>query len=161
MGMPAARIGDLTVCPGTTLVPGLPSPNVMIGGKFAWLGMTAAAAAALAKVVAEEVKKVAEATAAVTAAPDPTTKSAAAANLVDAQKEMATNVCKAMTGGGTLSINLCAVPLPVPHVQGVVIKPSQTVLINNWGACRVGDPIQEIAFLNSIAVGEFRVLIGG
>ncbi len=161
MGMPAARIGDLTACPGTTLTPGLPSLSVKIGGKPAWLGMTAMAAAALAKVVAEEVEKVAKATAAVAAAPDPTSKTAATAKLVDAQKDMATNVCAAMTGGGSLSINLCAVPLPVPHVQGVVIKPSQTVLINNWGACRVGDPIQEVAFLNTITMGEPTVMIGG
>ena len=161
MGMPAARIGDLTSCAGTPLAPGLPSINVKIGGKFAWLGMTAMAAAALAKVVAEEAEKVAKATTAVAAAPDPTSKTAAQAKLVDAQKDMATNVCNAMTGGGSLSINACAVLLPIPHVQGVVIKPSQTVLINNWGACRVGDPIQEVAFLNTIAQGEPTVMIGG
>ena len=48
-----------------------------------------------------------------------------------------------MTGGGTLSINICPL-FPLPHVQGVVVTPSQTVLINNWGACRMGDIIQEV-----------------
>lgn len=158
-GPPAARLNDLTAH-GSPLVPGPPSMNVIIGGQPAWLGMTAAAAAALAATVAAELEKVAKATAAVAAAPDPTSKTAAAAKLVDAQKEMVENVCAAMTGGGALSINLCPL-FPLPHVQGVVIKPSQTVIINNWGACRIGDIIQEATAVNSIVSGCPTVLIGG
>ena len=35
MGLPAARIGDMT-SHGTPLAPGPGSPTVIIGGKFAW-----------------------------------------------------------------------------------------------------------------------------
>ena len=73
---------------------------------------------------------------------------------------MAKNVSAAMTGGGTLSINICPL-FPLPHVQGVVITPSQTVLINKWGACRIGDTIQEVTAVNALAMGEFTVIIGG
>ena len=158
MGMPAARITDLTVH-GSPLVPGPPSPNVLIGGLPAWLGMTAAAAAALAATVAKEAKNVAEKTATATAAAGTPAAAAAQADMLDAQAQMAKNVCAAMTGGG-LSINICPL-FPLPHVQGVVITPSQTVLINNWGACRIGDTIQEVTAVNAIAMGLPTVIIGG
>jgi uncharacterized Zn-binding protein involved in type VI secretion len=156
---PAARITDPTVH-GSPLVPGPPSLNVLIGGLPAWLGMTAAAAAALAATIAKEAKNVAEKTATATAAAGTPAAAAATADMLDAQAQMATNVSAAMTGGGTLSINICPL-FPLPHVQGVVITPSQTVLINNWGACRMGDIIQEVTAVNAIAMGVPTVIIGG
>ena len=80
--------------------------------------------------------------------------------MLQAQKDLVTDATSQMTGGGTLSINICPL-FPLPHVQGVVITPSQTVFINNWGACRVGDMIQEVTAVNSIAVGCPTVIIGG
>ena len=41
----------------------------------------------------------------------------------------------------------------MPDGPGVVITPSQTVLINGMGACRVGDMIQEATSVNTIAMG--------
>jgi uncharacterized Zn-binding protein involved in type VI secretion len=49
----------------------------------------------------------------------------------------------------------------VPDGAGVVINGSQTVLINNLAACRIGDIIQEAISVNSIAMGLPTVLIGG
>jgi len=161
MGQPAARINDLTAH-GSPLVPGPPSMNVIIGGQQAWLGMTAAAAAALAKVIAEGVKDVADKTAKAAAAaslgPIPAAK--AQKDQVEAQKKAISNACNAMACG--VSINMCPMlTVLIPHVMGVVTTPSQTVFINNWGACRVGDTITETTAVNQIAVGLPTVLIGG
>lgn len=49
----------------------------------------------------------------------------------------------------------------VPHVGGVVIKGSLSVLINNLPAARQGDQIVEVGPPNSIAMGEMSVIIGG
>jgi len=64
---------------------------------------------------------------------------------------------------GGADINTCATPLPIPpHGPGVVITPSKTVMINNLGACRVGDTILEaIGPPDSIAMGCLTVIIGG
>lgn len=59
-----------------------------------------------------------------------------------------THVCPLVTG-------------VVPHVGGVVVKGSLTVLINNLPAARQGDVIQEAGPPNSIAVGCLTVQIGG
>ncbi len=48
----------------------------------------------------------------------------------------------------------------VPHVGGVVVKGSTTVLINNFPAARQGDSVVEVGPPNSIALGETTVLIG-
>lgn len=159
---PAARIGDLTAH-GGPLFPGPPSTNVLIGGQFAWLGMTAAAAAALAATIAAGAKNVAEKTAqaAAAATAGPIASAAAQADLADATAQAALDTANAMTGSG-VSTNACPiVKLLVPDGIGVVIMPSQTVLINNWGACRVGDMIQEVTSVNAIAQGHFQTIIGG
>jgi uncharacterized Zn-binding protein involved in type VI secretion len=49
----------------------------------------------------------------------------------------------------------------VPHVGGVAVKGSTTVLINNLPAVRQGDIITEAGPPNTIAVGCSTVLIGG
>jgi len=49
----------------------------------------------------------------------------------------------------------------VPHVGGIVVKGSTTVLINNLPAARQGDIIIEIGPPNTISIGEFTVIIGG
>jgi hypothetical protein len=129
----------------------------------AWLGMTAAAAAALAATIAAGAKKVAEKTAqaAAAASAGPVASAAAQADLAKATAQAATDTANAMTGSG-VSTNACpVVKLLVPDGIGVVITPSQTVMINNWGACRVGDMIQEVTSVNSIAKGCPTVIIGG
>ena len=156
---PAARIGYLTAH-GSPLVPGPPSPNVLIGGQPAWLGMTAAAAAALVKTITDGLADVADKTTKNAAAAGTPAATKTAKDLLDAQTKLVSDATSQMTGGGTLSINLCPL-FPLPHVQGVVITPSQTVFINGWGACRVGDMIQEVTAVNSIAQGLPTVIIGG
>jgi uncharacterized Zn-binding protein involved in type VI secretion len=49
---------------------------------------------------------------------------------------------------------------PVPHVGGVVIAGSVTVLINNLPAARQGDIVTEIGPPNTIVMGCPTVLIG-
>jgi uncharacterized Zn-binding protein involved in type VI secretion len=159
---PAARLNDLTAH-GGTLVPGLPSLNVIIGGQPAWLGMTAAAVAALAATIAAGAKDVADKTAKVAAAglAGPIAVAKAEKDLVEATAKAASDTAKAMTSSGA-SINACPiVKLLVPDGIGVVITPSNTVLINNLGACRVGDVIQEVTSVNAIAMGIPTVIIGG
>lgn len=160
-GPPAARITDLTAH-GSPLMPGPPSPNVLIGGLPAWLGLTAAGAAALGAVIAQGAADVAAATAAVGAASagGPAAVAAANANLVDATATAAANTAAAMAGSGA-SLNLCPLlTVLVPHGVGVVVSPSATVIINNMGACRIGDAIVEVTAPNTIASGFPTVLIG-
>ena len=57
---------------------------------------------------------------------------------------------------------LPGMPPPVPHGLGVVIDGSQTVLINNLPACRMGDTIIEaLGPPNKIIMGMPTVIIGG
>ena len=97
MGQPAARVGDLT-SHGTPLAPGPGSPNVLIGGRFAWRAATDF------------------------------------------------HACPLFNG-------------PSPHVGGVVIIGSPTVLINGLFAARQGDFVGE-GPPNAIVLGEMTVLIG-
>ncbi|MBX3567875.1 MAG: hypothetical protein KF914_07435 [Rhizobiaceae bacterium] len=159
---PAARITDMTVH-GGPLAPGPPSMNVIIGGLPAWLGLTAAGAAALAATIAAGAKNVADKTAKVAAAgmAGPLAVAKAQADLAEATAKAAADTAAAMTGSGA-SMNACPiVKLLVPDGIGVVIMPSQTVIINNMGACRVGDMIQEVTSVNAIAMGQMNVIIGG
>lgn len=162
----AARINDPTAH-GGLLVPGPPSSNVMIGGQLAWLGMTPAAVATLVKIVTDGLKNIADKTAKVAAAaalPPPGGPPA----LLKAQKDLAQAVKDAVSkavgfmASSGVSMNICpVVKVLIPDGSGVVITPSNTVLINNWGACRVGDTIQEATSVNMIAMGWPTVIIGG
>lgn len=49
----------------------------------------------------------------------------------------------------------------VPHVGGIVVKGSSTVLINNLPAARQGDQIVESGPPNVIVMGAPNVVIGG
>ena len=57
---------------------------------------------------------------------------------------------------------MCATPSPVPpHGPGVVIDGSQTVLINNLPACRLGDTVLEtLGPPDKITGGGLTVFIG-
>ena len=163
---PAARIGDMTAH-GSPLAPGLPSKDVMIGKQPAWLGLTAAGLAVLTKVIEEGVKKIAEAAEKVTkaAALGPPAQAAAAANLVDVTAQVAMDTAAAMTSlvAGGVSQHACpVVKVAIPDGIGLVINPSSTVIINGWGACRLGDTIQEVSSVNTIAAPCCAtVIIGG
>jgi uncharacterized Zn-binding protein involved in type VI secretion len=153
-------MGDMTAH-GGPLAPGPPSPNVLIGGQPAWLGMSAAGAAALASTFSAGMANIATATAANAAAAGTPGAPAAAANLTKTIADSVANMAAQMAGSGA-SINACpVVKVVVPDGPGVVITPSQTVLINGMGACRVGDTIQEATSVNTIAQGLPSVIIGG
>lgn len=157
---PAARMADMTAH-GGPLAPGPPSPNVLIGGQPAWLGMSAAGAAALAATFSTGMSNIAAATAANAAAAGTPGAPVAAANLAKTIAESVANMAAQMAASGA-SMNACPiVKVVVPDGSGVVITPSQTVLINGMGACRVGDMIQEATSVNTIAQGLPTVIIGG
>lgn len=162
---PAARTTDPVVHPlPGMLVPGPGSLNVMIGYLPAWRGVSAAAAASMqaAKVASEIRIKVAEA-ATLAAAGTPGAPAAKLAEETLKAAEAASMSGAITAGAGGADINMCATPLPIPpHGPGVVITPSMTVMINNLGACRVGDTILEaIGPPDMIAMGCPMVIIGG
>lgn len=159
MGQPAARITDMTAH-GSPLAPGPGSTNVLIGGLPAWRGLSAAGAAALAMTIAKGAENIAKATAAQTAAAGTPGAPAAAANLAKAAADAVADAAAAMAASGA-DIHACPiVKVLIPDGPGVVITPSQTVMINGMGACRMGDVIQEATSVNAIAVGLPTVVIG-
>ena len=165
-GRPAARILDPVVHPlPGMLTPGPGSPNVLIGGKPAWRGVMAAAAAAIraAKETSDKAIKVAEA-ATVAAAVPPALGLAAAKAAEETVKSAAAAAMTTMISGaaGGADIHSCLTPLPIPpHGPGVVVDGSQSVLINNLAACRQGDTIVEpVGPPDKILLGLPTVLIG-
>lgn len=160
MGQPAARITEMTAH-GSPLAPGPGSPTVLIGGLPAWRGMSAAAAAALAATIAQGMQNIATATAAQSAAAGTPAAPAAAANLAKAAADAVAGAAALMASSGA-DIHACPIiKVLIPDGPGVVITPSQTVLINGMGASRMGDVIQEATSVNTVALGLPTVLIGG
>lgn len=162
---PAARLMDpvLHPLPGM-LQPGPGSVNVIIGGMLAWRGVPAAAAAALqgAKQTSDAALQVAAgATLAAAGTPGaPAAKAAEEAAKTAALAAMSSMITGA-SGGADIHNCLTVMP-PQPHGPGVVIDGSQTVLINNLPACRMGDTILEaLGPPNKILMGLPTVIIGG
>ncbi len=162
---PAARILDLVLHPlPGVLQPGPGSTNVLIGGLPAWRGVSAAAATAIqaARQVSDATIATAEA-ATLAAAGTPGAPAAKAAE--ETTKAAAAASMGAMITGaaGGADIHNCLTLLPAPpHGPGVVVDGSQTVLINNLSACRVGDTIIEaVGPPNKITMGLSTVIIGG
>ena len=162
---PAARILDNVMHPlPPVLTPGPGSSNTIIGYLPAWRGIPAAAAAALqaAKQVSDIAIQTAEA-ATLAAAGTPGAPAAYAAE--QTAKSTALASLSSMISGmaGMSDIHACTTPSPVPpHGPGVVVDGSQTVLINNMPACRLGDTIIEpLGHPNKIMKGETTVIIGG
>ncbi len=60
----------------------------------------------------------------------------------------------------TSDVHSCPLSTPNPHVGGVVMMGSTTVLINNLPAARVGDIISEAGPPNTIVNGCLTVIIG-
>lgn len=162
---PAARVTDPVIHPlPPILQPGPGSANVLIGSLPAWRGVPAAAAAAMqAAKAASDATLQAAAAATLAAAGTPGAPAAKAAE--EAAKTAALSAMSStITGGaGGADIHNCLTPMPPqPHGPGVVIDGSQTVLINNLPACRMGDTILEaLGPPNKIAMGLPTVIIGG
>jgi uncharacterized Zn-binding protein involved in type VI secretion len=159
-GKPAARVGDMTAH-GSPLSVGPGSFNVTIGKRPAWRGISAAQAAKLAQAVAEGAEKIAKATAKANAAAGTPAGPAAAADLAKVVADTVADLASLMVGFAADMHTCPIVKVVVPDGVGVVINGSQTVLINGLAACRMGDIIQEATSVNTIAVGEFTVSIGG
>lgn len=159
-GKPAARVGDMTAH-GSPLSVGPGSLNVFIGKKPAWRGISAAQAAKLAQAVAEGAEKIAKATATATAAAGTPAAPAATANLAKVVADTVAELASLMASFAADMHTCPIVKVVVPDGVGVVVNGSQTVLINGLAACRMGDIIQETTSVNTIAVGEFTVSIGG
>lgn len=162
---PAARITDNVMHPlPPVLTPGPGSMNVLIGMLPAWRGIPAAAAAALqaAKQASDTAIQAAEA-ATLAAAGTPGAPAAYAAEQTAKGAALAALSSTISSMAGMSDIHTCTTPSPVPpHGPGVVVDGSQTVLINNMPACRMGDTIIEpLGPPNKILKGEMTVVIGG
>ena len=153
-------MGDPTAH-GCPLAPGPGSTNVMIGGQPAWRGMTAAGAAMIGATVAAAMAAIAQAQAVATAAAGSPGGPAAQANLAKTAIEQVANVANAMAGSGADTLACPIVKVVIPDGTGVVMNGSQTVLINKFPACRVGDMVQEATAVSSVAMGCPTVMIGG
>ena len=162
---PAARVTDTVAHPlPPTLGPGPGSPNVLIGSLPAWRGVPGGTASSLqaAKQASDTAIQAAEA-ATKAASGTPGFPAAKAAEESLKASEAARMGAQITAAAGGADIHGCTTPLPIPpHGPGVVISGSQTVLINNLQACRLGDEILEaIGPPNKIAKGEPTVNIGG
>ena len=162
---PDARVTDPVIHPlPGILQPGPGSPNVLIGSLPAWRGVPAAAAAAMQSDKAASDATL-QAAAAATLAAAGTPGAPAAKSAEEAAKTAALSAMSStITGGaGGADIHTCLTLMPPqPHGPGVVIDGSQTVLINNLPACRLGDTILEaLGPPNKIVMGLPTVIIGG
>lgn len=162
-GMPAARTTDSTAHMMLPLLPGPGSRDVFIGFLPAWRGIPRASAGALkvAKSASQTKIKAAEsATLAAAGTPGAPAAKTFEEGLKTAEALSMGSMIKSMAGGA--DIHMCPMPLPIPpHGPGVVIDGSQTVLINNLPACRVGDTILEaLGPSNKIIKGCSSVWIG-
>jgi uncharacterized Zn-binding protein involved in type VI secretion len=141
---PAARLGDVSGH-GAPLVPGPGSTTVFIGGQPAWRGVGPGAAAAIVAAAAAALGAVME----------------AQANLAKVIAEQIAKVSAQMFSTGADTIACPIVKVVIPDGPGVVINGSTTVFIGGFPASRVGDVIQEVTSVNSVAMGCPTVIIGG
>ena len=156
----AARVGD-TTAHGGALAPGPGSPTVFIGGQPAWLGLGAAGVAAIIAAANAALSNIMQAQAVANAAAGTPAGPAAQANLVKTCVEQVANVASQMLNTGASNIACPVVKVVIPDGPGLVINGSQTVMIGGSPACRVGDTIQEVTSVNSVAMGCPTVVIGG
>jgi uncharacterized Zn-binding protein involved in type VI secretion len=165
---PAARITDPVLHPLPPILTGGPTAvTVIIGFLPAWRGIGAAIASGLSngKIESEKnIKKAELATEAAKKTGNPTAISAAELNEKKVKfEEQAKMAATILAAAAMTDIHNCATfpPLPI-HGPGVVIKPSQTVLIAGQPAARQGDEILEaIGPPNFISMGCPTVIIGG
>ena len=157
---PAARVGDVTAH-GSPLGPGPGSTNVIIGGKPAWRGISAAQAAQLVQAATQAISNIAQATALDAAAAGTPGAAAAKANLINTAVSAVSGLASLMSGFGSDTHACPIVKVVVPDGTGMVITGSQTVLINGLPACRAGDTIQEATSASAVGMGLPTVIIGG
>lgn len=146
------------------LQPGPGSLNVIIGGMLAWRGVPAAAAAALqsAKAASDATVQAAQAATLAAAGTPGAPAAKAAEELAKTTALAAMSATIAGASGGADIHNCLTLMPPQPHGPGVVIDGSQTVLINNLPACRMGDTVLEaLGPPNKIMMGLPTVIIGG
>jgi uncharacterized Zn-binding protein involved in type VI secretion len=159
VGLPAARLGDMTAH-GSPLAGSPGCPTVLIGGKPAWRGLSAAAAATLAAAAVEVATNVAKAAAVAAAASGTPGGPAAQLKLGKTAVDGVTKMTSLMTSLGGDMHTCPIVKVVIPDGPGMVTVCSQTVMIGGAGAARQGDPIQEATNVSTIAMGEPTVLIG-
>jgi uncharacterized Zn-binding protein involved in type VI secretion len=157
---PAARVGDPSGH-GAPLVPGPGSTNVFIGGQPAWRSVGPGAAAAIVASAAAALGAIMEAQAIATAAKGTPAAPAAEANLAKVIAEQIAKLSTQMFSTGADTIACPIVKVVIPDGPGVVINGSTTVFIGGFPASRVGDVIQEVTAVNSVAMGCPTVIIGG
>jgi uncharacterized Zn-binding protein involved in type VI secretion len=165
---PAARITDPVLHPLPPILTGGPTAvTVIIGFLPAWRGVGAAIASGLSggKIESEKnIKKAELATEAAKKLGNPAAVTAAELNEKKVKfEEQAKMAATILAAAAMTDIHNCATfpPLPI-HGPGVVIKPSQTVLIAGQPAARQGDEILEaIGPPNFISMGCPTVIIGG
>jgi uncharacterized Zn-binding protein involved in type VI secretion len=157
---PAARLGDMTAH-GGALAPGPASTTVFIGGKPAWLGLGAAGVAAITAAASAALSAIMQAKAAADAGAATPAGPALQANFAKTCVEQVANVASQMMSTGASNIACPVVKVIIPDGTGLVTTGSQTVMIGGFPACRVGDTIQEVTSVNSIAMGCPTVIIGG
>ena len=154
----AARVTDITIH-GTPFVPGIGSPDVMIGGLPALRAMSPAAVAAFVALLAKiavNTQKLATAL---------TTNNAPAA--LEAGNNLKDQVPEALNTIAGMDQIVCPMLLlkigGPPNGPGVIIGGSTTVQINGLPAGRAFDQIREVMALdpNMVAVGFPTVQIGG
>jgi uncharacterized Zn-binding protein involved in type VI secretion len=133
---------------------------VFIGGKPAWRGLGPAGVAAIAAAVSNALSTIMQAQAAATAAQGTPAGPAAQANLVKTCAEQVAGVASQMLNTGADNMACTIVKVVIPDGPGLVTTPSQTVMIGGFPAARVGDTIQEVTAVNSVAVGCPTVIIG-
>jgi uncharacterized Zn-binding protein involved in type VI secretion len=140
---------------------------VIIGNMPAWLALPTGAGAALQafNAAADATMKLLEsATKAASGTPGApaavTAETAGKAALAASASSLGASM--AATGA---SMHMCPIPtppIPVPHGPGYVIDGSQTVMINNLPASRLGDTVMEtLGGPDKIILGEMTVIIGG
>ena len=148
---PAARVADPVAHTAPPVLTGGPgSMNVLIGFKPAWRGVPLAAAPGLIATTTTTTVRM-NAAMARTAAGDPS-------GAVDLAASVA-QLSQTMTGMGC-DTHVCGLSTPNPHVSGVVITGSPTVMINHFPACRAGDLVLEAGPPNTILMGDPTVMIG-
>ncbi len=148
---PAARTCDPVAHPlPPVLGPGPGSTDVIIGFMPAWRGLPLASVAGFMAQAASTAARINTAMAR-TAAGDPSGPVDMAAAVAQFGNSLASLTCDKHT---------CGTPTPGPHVGGVVVTGSPTVMINNHPACRMGDTIAEAGPPNVITMGCPTVIIG-
>jgi uncharacterized Zn-binding protein involved in type VI secretion len=157
---PAARVGDVSGH-GAPLAPGPGASTVFIGGQPAWRSVGPGAAAAIVASAAAALGAIMEAQAIATAAKGTPGAPVAEANLARVIAEQIAKLSTQMFSTGADTIACPIVKVVIPDGPGVVINGSTTVFIGGFPASRVGDVIQEVTAVNSVAMGCPTVIIGG